>query len=73
MTQNSRIYKVYEASEMDNIDMTLYQNSVRWNNDDTQFILEYIDVPKTTVGTLTYEETLLLMTTELWRNELRTD
>ncbi len=73
MTQNSRIYKVYEASEMDNIDMTLYQNSVRWNNDDTQFILEYIDVPKTIVGTLTYEEALLLMNTELWRNELRTD
>ncbi len=73
MTQNSRIYEVYAAGEIDNLDLTLYQDSVRWNNDGTQFILEYIDVPETTVGTLTYEETLLLMTTELWRNELRTD
>lgn len=70
MSHNSRIYQVYEAAEIDNIDMTLYQDSVRWNNDTTQFILEYIDAPATMVGKLTYEEALILMKTNVWEDEL---
>jgi hypothetical protein len=70
MSHNSRIYKVYAADEIDNIDMTLYQDSLRWNNDSTEFILEYIDVPETMVGKLTYAEALSLMQTDSWLQTL---
>jgi len=73
MSHNSRIYQVYAADKMDNLDMTLYQDSVRWNNDRTEFIMEYVNVPETMVGKLTYEEALALMATKPWEYELRTD
>jgi len=66
MSHNSRVYQVYEADEIDNIDMALYQDNVRWNVDSTQFILEYMDVPEIMVGKLTYEEALSLMATDSW-------
>lgn len=66
MSHNSRIYQVYAADKMDNLDMTLYQDSVRWNNDRTEFIVEYINVPETMVGKLTYEEALALMQEDSW-------
>ena len=70
MTQNSRVYKVYEADEIDNLDMSLYQDSIRWSNDKTQVILEFIDAPHGNTITLSYQEALTLMNTAEWQRQL---
>jgi len=67
---NSRKYKVYEANEIDNLDMTLYQDSIKYNNDKTQVILEFIDAPHGNTFTLSNEEALTLMSTTEWKKEI---
>ncbi len=67
---NSRLYKVYEAEEVDNLNLALYQDSIRYSNDKTQVILEFIDAPHANTITLSNEEARTLMNTAKWQREL---
>ena len=66
MSHNSRIYRVYTNAQMETLDLSLYQASLRANNEGTEYILEFIDTPENTDDCLSYPEALALMQTESW-------
>ena len=65
----SRIYEVYGADQIDNLDMSLYQEAVRWNNNSTQFILEFLNTPESMDQKLSQSDALDLMNTDSWKEE----
>ena len=70
MSHNSRIYKVYTNAQVETLDLSLYQDSFRANNEGTEYILEFIDTPKNMDDCLSYPEALALMQTDPWVKSL---
>ena len=70
MSHNSRIYRVYTNAEVETLDMSLYQDSLRENNEGTEYILEFIDTPENIDDCLSYSEALALMQTDSWVGKL---
>ena len=66
MSHNSRIYRVYTNTEVETLDLSLYQDGLRANNEGTGYILEFVDTPENTDDCLSYPEALALMQTDLW-------
>lgn len=62
----NRIYKVYKASDYDSIDLSKVSNNIRWNNDRSEFIVEFIEQPHGNTIVLTHDEAKALTQTEAW-------
>ena len=69
MSHNSRIYKVCTNAEVEALDLSLYQASLRANNEGTEYILEFIDTPENIDDCLSHSEALALMETDSWVGE----
>ena len=69
MSHNSRIYKVYTNSEVETLDLSLYQANLRANNEGTEYILEFIDTPENIDNCLIHSEAYTLMQTDSWVDE----
>lgn len=65
----TRIYKVYRASEYNSIDKSKVTSNIRWSLDDSQFIVEFIELPDPSVTTLSLSEANNLMGTKSWNAE----
>jgi hypothetical protein len=61
---------VYTNAEVETLDMSLYQDSLRENNEGTEYILEFIDTPENIDDCLSYSEALALMQTDSWVGKL---
>jgi len=61
-------YKIYNASEYDNLDLTLFYESIKWNLAETQFMVEFKQPPHGNTVTLTQEEARAIITGPEWRN-----
>lgn len=70
MSHNSRIYKVYTNAQVETLDLSLYQDSFRANNEGTEYILEFHDTPKNIDDCLNYHDALALMQTDPWTKSL---
>jgi len=62
-----KYYKTYLSSEYDNLDLTLFEHNIRWSNDRSEFIVEFLSPPHGNTITLTHQEALLLMNTDKWK------
>ena len=69
MSHNSRIYKVYTNAQVETLDLSLYQDSFRANNEGTEYILEFIDTPENIDNCLIHSEAYTLMQTDSWVDE----
>lgn len=67
------IYKVYNASEYDSLDLSRFYTNIRWSLDDSQFIVEFREVPHGNTVTLSKEEAVLLMGTDKWSVQAEID
>ena len=65
----TKFYKVYTASQYSSLDLSLYETNHRWNNDNTEVILEFKEKPHGNTVVLTHNEAVALMSTEPWRYE----
>lgn len=52
-----KIYKIYPASQYDNLDLSLFHTNIEWKLDQTQFIVQFNNVPEDG-DYLTHEEAL---------------
>ena len=66
----TRLYKIYTSTEYNNLDLSLYQDSIRWNNNNTKCILEFINTPHGNTITLTHAEALLEIQKPEWVKEI---
>jgi hypothetical protein len=60
------VYKIYPASQYSSLDLSLYQDNIRWSLDGTQFIVEFKEKPHGNTITLTREEARQIMVTPEW-------
>lgn len=52
-----KIYKLYPASEYENLDLTLFHENIEWKLDGSEFIVQFHNVPEDG-DYLTHEEAL---------------
>lgn len=65
----TKFYKVYTASQYDGLDLSLYENNHRWNNDTTEVILEFKEKPHGNTDVMAKDEAVVLMSTDPWKSE----
>lgn len=59
-------YKIYSSSSISTIDMTIIEPGIRWNYDNTQFLIEFIEMPDEGIVTMDLEETLQIISQFPW-------
>lgn len=59
-------YKIYPSASISTIDFTKVEEGIRWNFDNTEFIVEFIKEPHGNTVTLSYEETIELISQFPW-------
>lgn len=62
-TKNNK-YSIYNANEFNGLDTSLFHLNIRWNIDDSQFIVEWKDTPLNSF--LTHSEALEIMKQPEW-------
>lgn len=62
----NRIYKIYSATEYNNLDLNKFYTGVRWNLDRTKCILEYKVDPEDLTNVLNHSEALSIVRTADW-------
>ena len=63
-------YKIYNAEEYDNLDLSLVQLNIRWSIDRSKFIVHFIEEPD--CECLTKDEARAIMLTPEW-SEIQID
>ena len=59
-------YKIYSSSSISTIDMTIIEPGIRWNYDNSQFFIEFIEMPDEGIITMDLEETLQIISQFPW-------
>lgn len=59
-------YKIYQASSLSEIDMSIFEDNIRWNHDNSEFLVEYIKNPNNNEEYLNYEEVSVLIKNYPW-------
>jgi hypothetical protein len=62
----TKLYKVYQASDYDGLDLSKFTSNVRWNNDNTEFIVEFKEQPINETGVLTHEQAVQIVSQLNW-------
>lgn len=53
-----KIYKIYQASKYDDLDLSLFHTNIEWKLDQSQFIVQFHNVPEDE-DYLTHDEALV--------------
>lgn len=59
-------YKIYPSSSYGDLDLTKFEENIRWSLDNTKFIVEFINEPDNYDGVLTQPEARQIMITSEW-------
>lgn len=62
----SRIYTVYNSSDVNDVPIQKIANHIRYSLNGTQLIIEWIDTPPDGVTTIDHETAVSLMQTPEW-------
>lgn len=65
----TRLYKIYSESEYSSLDYSEFTSNHRWNLDQTEVVLEFINIPEDMTGVLNEEEARQITSTSLWGDQ----
>ena len=63
-----RLYTIFDATEITNIDTSKITSNIRWSNDGSKFIVEWITTPLNDY--MTHKEALVEMSKPEWNEEI---